>query len=70
MDWRYDLPIVAPIVDQTCTFQCLIPMGDLSRYDPHGHTSPSGYGPLGPCKFLVLKNNSLGLTMISTQIIS
>ena len=40
-------PIVVPIVDQTNTFQCLIPMGDLSKYDWRGHASPSGYGPIG-----------------------
>ena len=28
---RYNRPIVALIVDQTCTFQCVIPMGDLSK---------------------------------------
>ena len=39
-------PIVPPIVDQTCTFQHLIPMGDLSKYDQRGHASPSGYWPL------------------------
>ena len=43
MNWRYNwtiavpivapivTPIVAPIVDQTYTFQCLIPMSDLSK---------------------------------------
>ena len=54
MNLRYDRPIVAPIValivvpivDQTCTLQCLIPMGDVSKYYLHGHASPSGYGPL------------------------
>ena len=50
MSRRYDRPIapliVPPIVDQACTFQCLIPMGDLSKYDPCSHASPSGYGPL------------------------
>ena len=30
-DRRYNGPIVQPIVDQTCTFQCVIPMGDLSE---------------------------------------
>ena len=46
----YDRPIVLlivpPIVDQACTFQCLIPMGDLSKYNRCSHASPSGYGPL------------------------
>ena len=35
LNWRYNRPIVSPIialiVDQTCTFQCVIPMGDLSK---------------------------------------
>ena len=33
---------------KTCTFQfqCLIPIGDLSKNDLHGHRSPSGYGAL------------------------
>ena len=43
---RYNRPILAPIVDQTSTFQCPIPMGDLSKYDRRGHESPSGYGAL------------------------
>ena len=38
-------PIVAPIVDQTCTFQCVIPTGDLSKYDRRDHALPIGYGP-------------------------
>ena len=49
MNQRYNRRIVALIVptlvDQTCTFQCLIPMGNLSKYDRRGHASPSGYGP-------------------------
>ena len=44
MNRRYNRPIVPPIVDQICTLQCLIPMGDLSKYDHRGHPSPSGYG--------------------------
>ena len=28
---RYNRPIIASIVDQTCTFQCVIPPGDLSN---------------------------------------
>ena len=39
-------PIVPPIVDQTCTLLYIIPMGDLSKYDRRGHSSPSGYGAL------------------------
>ena len=31
--------------DQTCTFQCLIPMGNVSKIPSGGHKSPSGYGP-------------------------
>ena len=31
MNLYYNRPIIVPIVDQTCTFQCLIPMGDLSK---------------------------------------
>ena len=27
----YNQPIIAPIVDQICTCQCIIPMGDLSK---------------------------------------
>ena len=30
-----------PIVDQTCTFQCIIPTGDLLKYDRRGRESPS-----------------------------
>ena len=49
MNQCYNQPIVAPIVvwivDQTCTFQCLIPMGYQSKYDRRGRTSPSGYEP-------------------------
>ena len=45
---RYNWPIVPPIVpaieDQTCTFQYIIPTGDLSKYDRRGQESPSGYG--------------------------
>ena len=48
MSRRYNRPIVAPIVppivDQTCTFHCIIPMGDLSKYDRRGHALPSGNG--------------------------
>ena len=50
MNQRYNWPIVPPIVppigDQTCTFQCSIPTGDLSNYDRHRGESPSGYGLL------------------------
>ena len=50
MNRRYNGPIVPPIVPpighQTCTFQCSIPTGDLSKYDRHGCESPSGYGAL------------------------
>ena len=50
MNRRYNWPIVPQIVlligDQTCTFQCSIPSGDLSKYDQRGRKSPSGYGPL------------------------
>ena len=46
-NWHYNRPIVPPIVDQTCTFQCIIPTGDLSKYDRRDHASPSGYVPLG-----------------------
>ena len=49
MNRCYDQPIVSPIVppigDQTCTFKCIIPTGDLSKYDRRGRESPSGYGP-------------------------
>ena len=45
---RYTRPIIAPIVDQICTFQCAIPMGDLLKCDQSGHASPSGYGALPP----------------------
>ena len=37
--------VIAQIVDQTCTFQCLIPMDYLPKYDRCGHASSSGYGP-------------------------
>ena len=51
MNWHYNRPIgaliVVSIIDQTCTFQCLIPTGDLSIYDRHGNVSPSGYGSIG-----------------------
>ena len=43
---RYNQPTVALIVDQTCTFQRLIPMGDPSKYDRRGYASPSEYGAL------------------------
>ena len=50
MNRRYNPPIVPPIVppigDQTCTFQCIIPTGDLLKYDRRGRESPSGYTPL------------------------
>ena len=50
MNRRYNRPIVPPIVppigDQTCTFQCIIPTGDLLKYDQRGRESPSGYAPL------------------------
>ena len=49
MNRCYNRPVVAPIValivDETCTFQCLIRMGDLEKYNRHGRASPSGYGP-------------------------
>ena len=32
-DRRYNRPIVAPIVDQACIFQCVLPMGDLSKIE-------------------------------------
>ena len=36
-NWHYYWPIVAPnvapTVDQTCTFQCLIPINNLSKYN-------------------------------------
>ena len=31
---------------ETCTFQYVIPMDDLSKYDRHGCESPFGYGAL------------------------
>ena len=43
--WPIVVPSAKSIVDQTCTFKYLIPMGDLSKYDRHGHASPNGYGP-------------------------
>ena len=43
---RYNRPTVELIVDQTFTFQCLIPMSDPSKYDWCGHTLPSEYGAL------------------------
>ena len=51
MNRRYKESIVAPIVpliiDQTSTLQCIIPMGDLSKYNRRNHAWPSGYGLLG-----------------------
>ena len=41
-DWPILAPIVAPIVNQTCTFQCLLQMNNLLKYDQCGHASPSG----------------------------
>ena len=49
---RHNWPIVASnvvqnvalIIDQICTFQCIIPVSDLSKYDQRGHASPIGYG--------------------------
>ena len=38
-------PIIAPIKDQTCTFQCVIAMV-YQKYNRRGHESPSGYGAL------------------------
>ena len=59
MNRRYNQPIVVPIVDQEFTFQCLIPMGVLSKYDRRGYASPSGYGPL-VCKKGCTKIYDLG----------
>ena len=51
LNLHYNWPIVAAIVaaivvqteDQTCTCQCIIQMGNLSKYGWRGHESPSGY---------------------------
>ena len=62
------LSIVPPILDQTCTFQYIIPMGNLKKIDRRGHASPSGLLSLAPCRTLTISNVHSKLSSINVNL--